>query len=221
MRHQRSATTVYVDQRIGSNHPLIHSIEGQGIALGRPECPFRDAKLPLMHRLPTDNALLLLVSDNRRIALGRKQKEVVAVGVGEVLVGRAEIEIAPSALQRVIRSHLLLLIVEMNLVRMTVEGQDRAVRILRERHLEGWQLTHCGQASLCECLVQLLTGEKHLLLSLRFGSPHAIALHIEIALSTPIELFQLFRHESAVILSAGNELLQRQLLILRRDRHGQ
>ena len=109
----------------------------------------------------------------------------------------------------------------MNLVRMTVEGQDRAVRILRERHLEGWQLTHCGQASLCECLVQLLTGEKHLLLSLRFGTPHAISLHIEIALSTPIELFQLFRHKSAVILSAGNKLLQRQLLILRRDRHGQ
>ena len=67
--HQRGASAIDVDQRIGCYHPLVHTIECQCGAFGRPESAFRDTELALVNRLSANNALFLLVGDNRCVAL--------------------------------------------------------------------------------------------------------------------------------------------------------
>ena len=80
-----------VDEGIIGHHGLIHTVEGQKIAFGRPEGTLLDAELIAVHGLSENDVLIRRFDGEDLATIGNV--EIVAMGVGGLVVGLFHVEI--------------------------------------------------------------------------------------------------------------------------------
>ena len=86
-----SLTHVGVDQRVRSDHRLIHPVEGKLSTIRTPEETTIDPELILVHRLPVDDRGTTISRQLVRRAIGREDKEIMPLDYCSVVgTGREE-----------------------------------------------------------------------------------------------------------------------------------
>ena len=112
-----------IDDRIVGHHALVHAVESQGVTFRRPEQAFVDAEFPLVNGLSAHDTVFCFTCNNLRSVLRQKDLYVVAFRESQVVVGRAELVIAPFSVQLVVGYHLMLLHIVMDTVLLGGERQ--------------------------------------------------------------------------------------------------
>ena len=133
--------------RVIRNHRFVHAIESQRRTVGRPEEPFVDTELVLVHGCTADNAFIRLIRYRFGRTVGRKNTDIIFACECDASVCLVIFPTAACRIQCILRHNVSVPQIVMHPIPFVLEGDHGhgSIRYKECRHGRNLRQTGCNE----------------------------------------------------------------------------